>query len=69
MYLLNLLTGLLPTSLQPYAKAIYPAVATLVAVGVQFVSDGTLDTTAVATAISGAFASIITLLIPNKPVA
>lgn len=68
MYLLNVFTNLLPAGLQPYAKALWPAVGTIVAVGAQYASTGEIDTAAVATAVTGGFAALVTLLIPNKPV-
>lgn len=66
MYLLNLLTGLLPARLQPYAKAVYPTIVTAAAVGVQWVNSGALDVDELKTAAVGAFAALLTLGVPNK---
>jgi hypothetical protein len=66
MFILTKLTGLLPARLQPYAKAVYPAVATLVGVGVSWVSTGQLNTTEIRTAIVGAGLALVTLGVPNS---
>jgi hypothetical protein len=37
MFVLEKLTNLLPSRLRPYAKAVWPAIATVVGVGIQLV--------------------------------
>lgn len=66
MSLLEKLTNALPASLQPYAKAVTPAVLTLVAVGVQWVNSGVFDQDEVKTAVIGAVTAVLTYAIPNK---
>lgn len=67
MYLLDLLTGLLPSALRPYAKALFPSIGTAVGVGVQWVATGTFDKAELTTAITGACTALVTFLIPNRP--
>ena len=66
MFLFNLLVDLLPAKLQGAAKAVYPAVATIVATAAQWVSTGTFDTGEFATAISGGVLALLVYLLPNK---
>jgi hypothetical protein len=65
MFILTKLTALLPPRLRPYAKSLYPAVATVVAVGVQLVQTGTLDTNALKTAAAGAVLALLSYGVPN----
>lgn len=72
MYLLNLitstLTSVLPPGLQRYAKAFYPVLGTVFASAVLYIDSGSFDTATIATALTGALGSLVTLLIPNaKP--
>lgn len=69
MYLLNKITGLLPSKAQPYAKSLFPAVGTLVAVGGTWATTGALDTEVIRTALVGGFASLLTFALPNKETA
>jgi hypothetical protein len=56
---LTALAGLLPARLQPYAKAIFPALLAAIAVLVQYANTGSFDDTAMATAITGASAALV----------
>ncbi len=56
---LTALAGLLPAPLQPYAKAILPAILAAVAVLVQYANTGTFDDAGMATAITGASAALV----------
>jgi hypothetical protein len=67
MYLFNRLTALLPTGLQPYAKAVYPALGTIVGVAVQWIATGEFDRAETVTAISGAIAALLAYAPPNRP--
>lgn len=67
MFLLNKLTSLLPAKLQPYAKALFPAAVTLAGVAVRWITTGDLDTADISAAITGAVASILTFVVPNRP--
>lgn len=64
--LLSALTGLLPAKLQPFAKAIIPALVTLIAVVAQIVATHGVDPEALTTAISGLVLSVVTFLVPNR---
>jgi Na+/H+ antiporter NhaD/arsenite permease-like protein len=57
----------IPTSLQPFLKAIAPALLTLVAVLVEWLVNGTWSRTNTATAITGLVAATITSFVPNLP--
>ena len=59
------LVGFLPSRLQPYAKAIVPAVLVLLSVLVQAFINGEYDPTAVDAAIRGVGVAFLTFLIPN----
>lgn len=65
MYLFTLLTRLLPARLQPYAKAVYPALGAIVAVAVQWVATGEFDRAEFATAVSGVAAALLAYAPPN----
>ncbi len=54
--------------LQPFMKAVAPAFLTLVAVGTQWLVNGTFDRQTGAIAITGLAASIVTYLVPKAPV-
>lgn len=58
---------MVPTSLQPFLKAVAPAVLTLVAVLVEWLINGTWSRTNTATAITGLVAATITYFVPNIP--
>lgn len=57
---------MLPDSLKPFAKAIAPAVLTLVAVLVDWLVQGTFDRQTAAIAITGLAAAVITYFVPNS---
>lgn len=67
MFLFNLLVALLPARLQGAAKAVYPAIATIVGVGAQWVATGGLDVAELRTAAIGAATALLVFLIPNRP--
>lgn len=50
-----------------FAKALVPAVTTLVAVILQWAVSGTLDQPELLTAIVGVVTSVLTYLVPNTP--
>lgn len=52
--------------LQPFMKAIAPAVLTVVGVGVDWLVVGTFDRQTAAIAITGLAASVVTYFTPNK---
>jgi hypothetical protein len=52
--------------LRPFAKAIVPAVGTVLAVVVQWAVNGSFDRQTAAIAITGLVAAIITYFVPNK---
>ena len=58
---------MLPDSLQPYAKAAYPALLTLAAVLAQLIVTGEIDRAEVTTALTGLLGAAVTLLVPNAP--
>ena len=66
MYLFDRIVGLLPPKVQPYAKSLFPAVATVVAVGLQAANTGELDTDALETAGYGAVLTLLAFLFPNR---
>jgi hypothetical protein len=66
MFLLTKLTELLPARLQPYAKAVYPAIITIVGVLVAAVQTGVLDTKTITVAAGGAAYTLITFGVPNE---
>jgi hypothetical protein len=65
MFLLSKLTNLLPKKARPYAKALWPSIGALVAVGVQVVSTGNFDSAELATALTGGLGALVTLAVPN----
>lgn len=56
---------MLPNNLKPFAKAIAPAVLTLVAVLVDWLVQGTFDRETAGIAITGLVAAIVTYFVPN----
>lgn len=60
------LTGLLPASLQPFAKAIYPALSTVIAVVVEWISTGVYNQMELTTSIAGLASAVLVYLIPNR---
>lgn len=66
MYLLSKLTNLLPESWRGRAKSTYPAVGTLIALGIQWAESGVFDKAELTLAITGGLASLITYAVPNK---
>lgn len=65
MFVLEKLTNLLPARLRPYAKAVWPAIATVIGVGVQLVQTGALDTDALKTAAAGTVLALLSYGVPN----
>ena len=59
-------TGDLPSGLVFFAKAIYPALITLVAVVVQIASSGAVDADALSTAVGGLVLAAVTFVVPNS---
>jgi hypothetical protein len=59
------LVKLLPPPLRPFAKAVLPALGTLIAVGVQTLSTGSLDKPELSTAITGMSAALVAFLATN----
>lgn len=57
----------LPARLQPYAKALLPAVGTLVAIAVQLAVTGEYDRAELTTTITGLGATIVAFVFPNIP--
>jgi hypothetical protein len=55
-----------PTKLQPFLKAIAPAALTVVAVIVDWISQGKFDKQTAAIAITGLVSAIVTYFVPNK---
>jgi hypothetical protein len=66
MFLLEKLTLLLPKRLQPYAKAAWPAIISVVAAAVSWVATGNLDLSEIRTAIGGGLLALVTLGVPNR---
>jgi VIT1/CCC1 family predicted Fe2+/Mn2+ transporter len=50
-----------------YAKAIVPAVATILAVAIQWAVTGEFDRAELATALTGLLAAVVTYVVPNTP--
>lgn len=67
MFLLEKLTALLPTALQPAAKAAYPLALACAAALTSWAVTGNLDTTEIRTAAGGAILALVTFAVPNKP--
>lgn len=65
MYLLTTLTNLLPERWRPFAKALWPAILTIVAVGVQWVVTGEYDRAELVTTLTGLPSAIVTFFVPN----
>lgn len=57
--------GLLPERVQPYAKAVYPFVSSLVVSGVLWVTTGTYDDTNLTLNLTGIGMAFLTFLVPN----
>jgi hypothetical protein len=57
---LDYLVMLLPGWLQPHAKALAPALGTLIAVAAQYLATGTFDQAELVTAITGLTAALVT---------
>lgn len=62
------LVGLLPSSLQPYAKALVPGVLTAGGVLGNLAATGTLDTEALCLSLVGLATTALTFVLPNKTV-
>jgi hypothetical protein len=60
-----LVVKLLPTALQPFAKSIIPALATVIAVVAQWLSTGSFDQAAMVTAITGFTTAVIAYFATN----
>jgi hypothetical protein len=56
---------MLPASLQPFAKSIYPALGTLIAVLGQVLATGEFDRAELATAVTGLLASALAYAVSN----
>lgn len=65
MYLFTRLVALLPARMQPYAKSLAPAVATIVGAGATWVATGDLDTEVLRTAVGGAVLTLLAFVFPN----
>src|SRR5262249_19071345 len=63
--ILEYLAKLLPPSLRPFAKAVIPAVGTLIAVGIQYLSTGEFDRAEMTTAITGLSTALVAFLATN----
>ncbi len=59
--------NLLPPALRPYAKAVYPFVATLVGVVVQWIITGEFNELELVTAITGIVTTSLAFLVGNAP--
>lgn len=59
------IVGLLPVAVQPFAKAIVPAVLVLVSVGVQALVTGQWDPTAIDAGVHGLAMAILVFVFPN----
>jgi hypothetical protein len=57
----------LPAAWQPFAKAIMPAILTLIAASIDWLIQGTFNRQTTAIAITGLIAAIVTYLVPNAP--
>lgn len=56
---------MLPESLRPYAKAVAPALVTLIAIVGQVIATGEFDRAEFATAVTGALTSLLAYAVPN----
>lgn len=66
--LTDALTRLLPLKLQPYAKAVYPFVTTILAVVVTaIITKEPIDAPTLSVAITGLVSTLLTFLAPNVP--
>jgi hypothetical protein len=63
--ILEYLAKLLPPSLRPFAKAILPALGTLIAIGVQYGTTGEFDRAEMTTAITGLSTALVAFLATN----
>jgi TRAP-type C4-dicarboxylate transport system permease small subunit len=61
----DLVVKLLPPALRPFAKAVIPALATVIAVAAQWLSTGSFDQTAMVTAITGLATAILAYFTTN----
>lgn len=64
--MLDRLVALLPARVQPYAKAVVPAVATGVTVFAHWIITGDLNDAELKVAAEGAALSLIAFLLPNR---
>ncbi len=55
----------MPASLRPFAKAVTPAVLTVIVVLLEWLSSGTFDETEIATAIAGLLSAILAYAVRN----
>jgi hypothetical protein len=58
---------MLPKSLQPYAKAVVPLAASLIAVALQWAITGEYDRAELVTQLTGLGSALLTYLVPNVP--
>ena len=63
--ILEYLAKLLPPSLRPFAKAVIPALGTLIAVGIQYLSTGEFDRAEMTTAVTGLSTALVAFLATN----
>jgi hypothetical protein len=63
--ILEYLAKLLPPGLRPFAKAVIPALGTVIAVGIQYLSTGEFDRAEMTTAITGLSTALVAYLATN----
>lgn len=63
--ILEIIAKGLPPSLRPFAKAVLPALGTLIAVGIQAANSGTFDSAELSTAIAGLSTALVAFLATN----
>jgi hypothetical protein len=63
--ILEYLAKLLPPGLRPFAKAVIPALGTMIVVGIQYFSTGEFDRAEMTTAITGLSTALVAFLATN----
>jgi hypothetical protein len=63
--ILEYLAKLLPPALRPFAKAILPALGTVIAIGIQYGTTGEFDRAEMTTAITGLSTALVAFLATN----
>lgn len=66
-HLLTVITNLLPPPLRPFAKSVWPLVASAITAIVVWADTGTVDGEGLALAVGGIVAAVIAYLVPNQP--